>query len=100
MKKILICSLIIIMIIVATIFIILYSNPTVAILGYHDFGKDVDDSNTFILNIDKFEEQLKYLKKHHYKTLTLEEFYEYKQNKKKFPHKCVLITMDDGYQSN
>ena len=100
MKNIVIYGLIVCTIILVIVLALLYSNPTVAVLGYHDFGKDVDDSNTFVLNIGKFEEQLKYLKKHHYKTLTLDEFYEYKQNKKKFPYKCVLITMDDGYQSN
>lgn len=102
MKKFLIYGLIVLVIILVTLLVLLYSHPTVAVLGYHDFekDKDIDNSNTFILNIDKFEKQLKYLKKHHYKTLTLNEFYEYKQNKKKFPRKSVLITMDDGYQSN
>ena len=44
--------------------------------------------------------QLKYLKKHHYKTLSLDEFYNYYKGKKKIPRKSGLITMDDGYQSN
>ena len=62
MKKVLIYGLIVLVIILVAVLVLLYSNPTVAVLGYHDFGKDVDDSNTFILNIEKFEEQLKYLK--------------------------------------
>ena len=100
MKKVILYSLIVVVILIIVMIGMLYSKATVAVLGYHDFAKDADDLNTFVLNIDKFEEQLKYLQKHHYRTLTLDEFYAYKQNHKKFPRKCVLITMDDGYQSN
>ena len=50
--------------------------------------------------INEFEEQLKYLKKHNYTTLSLDEFYAYYKGKQKIPRKSVLITMDDGYQSN
>lgn len=99
MKKALILVLTVLIISIVAM-IILYSKPTVAVLGYHGFTTKTDDPNTFLLNVDEFEKQLKYLKKHHYKTLTLDEFYNYKQNKKKFPRKSVLITMDDGYQSN
>ena len=62
MKNIVIYGLIVCTIILVIVLALLYSNPTVAVLGYHDFGKDVDDSNTFVLNIGKFDEQLKYLK--------------------------------------
>lgn len=74
--------------------------PPVAVLGYHAFTEEKNPSDSFMMNIDKFEEQLKYLKKHHYHTLTLQELYEYKQGKITIPAKSVLITMDDGYQSN
>ena len=52
------------------------------------------------MDISIFEEQLKYLKKHNYKTLTLEEFECFHKGECKIPRKSVLITMDDGYQSN
>ncbi len=74
--------------------------PTVAVLGYHGFTKDKESSDNLIMNIDNFEKQLQYLKLNHYHTLTLKELYEYKENKRMIPIKSVLITMDDGYQSN
>lgn len=85
--------------------IYVYRHQTVAVLGYHSFikhdervKKNVQDN--LIMDIEKFEEQLKYLKKHHYKTLTLNEFACYHNKTCKIPRKSVLITMDDGYQSN
>jgi len=85
--------------------IILYHEQKVAVLGYHSFAtketiEKMEIKDNLIMDIENFEEQLKYLKKHHYKTLTPDEFYCFKQGKCKIPRKSVLITMDDGYQSN
>lgn len=82
----------------------LYSEQKVTILGYHSFYKDkkeLTDGKTDVINdIAKFEEQIKYLSDHNYKSLTMDEFYCWKKNKCKQPRKSVLITMDDGYLSN
>lgn len=79
--------------------IVVYNQgKTIPVLGYHAFSRE-KEQDMFILPIDAFEKQLYFLKSHHYKTLTLKEFEMYKK-KKKFPRKSVLITMDDGYQSN
>lgn len=77
----------------------LYKDEKVAVLGYHSFSENVEE-DMFIMPISEFEEQLKYLKGHNYTTLSLDEFYDYYKGKKKIPRKTVLITMDDGYQSN
>lgn len=76
-----------------------YKDQKVAVLGYHSFSKNKEE-DMFIMPINEFEEQLKYLKRHHYKTLSLDEFYDFYKGKKEIPRKSVLITMDDGYQSN
>lgn len=94
---------IIILIIISLLFI--YKNQTIAVLGYHTFIKkeartEENMYDNMTLDIEKFEEQLKYLKNHKYKTLTLDEFYCFHQKTCKIPRKSVLITMDDGYQSN
>lgn len=44
-----------------------------------------------------FEKQIAYLSKHHYKSLTLSEMIEQKEN---LPRKTVVITFDDGYKDN
>ncbi len=85
--------------------LILYHDQRVAVLGYHAFAtpSELDsreEVDNLIMNVEHFEDQLKYLKKHHYKTLSLEEFYCFMKGTCKIPRKSVLITMDDGYQSN
>lgn len=104
LKKVLI--IIIILILTIIIFLgIIYAKQTVSILGYHAFINAEDRyknnvTDNLIMDIEKFEEQMKYLHDHNYKTLTLDEFYCFHQGKCKIPRKSVLITMDDGYQSN
>ena len=100
-----ICSVIIIIVPLIVVQAIIYKDQSVAILGYHSFiesDKRIEQNITdnMIMDIEIFEEQLKYLKKHNYKTLTLEEFNCFHQGNCKIPRKSVLITMDDGYQSN
>lgn len=99
MKK----TIIIIVIILTVIFILFFlycRYPSVAILGYHNFTENNESTDDLTIPINQFEEQLQYLKENHYYTLSLDELYQYKQGKKKIPIKSVLITMDDGYQSN
>ena len=71
----------------------------VAVLNYHFFYGDNDYkscSGWNCLHIDKFEEQVKYLKENNYKTLTMEEFRDYMYGKIEIPKNSVLITIDDG----
>lgn len=96
MKKVIIVSLIVILICIS---ISIITKPKIAILGYHSFT-DSKSSNEFIMPIDHFEEQLKYLKTHHYHTITPDELYLLLTKKKSIPRKTVMITFDDGYQSN
>lgn len=56
--------------------------------------------NDMVVEIEKFQKQLKILKKLGYETLTLDEFSCWKNKKCDKPHKSVLITFDDGWQGN
>ncbi len=102
MKKIIISIILTVFVLGIVGILILYKDQKVAVLGYHGFalGKENQEGNEMLMDVEKFEEQLKYLKDNGYKTLTLEEFYEWKNNGYKIPRKSVLITMDDGYLSN
>ena len=71
----------------------------VAVLGYHSFTNGNSDSD-MVINKDKFENQLKFLKKHNFKSLTLDEMNCYMEKKCKIKKNTVLITMDDGYLDN
>ena len=85
--------------------IYIYCNPTVSVLCYHNIAtmdekKLFPEEQDWTITVDNFKEHLEYFKKHDYKTLTMNEFIEWKQGKKKLPYKSVLITFDDGFLSN
>lgn len=82
---------------------IYYKNEKqVAILGYHGvLPQKINTSDSrLIVNQEDFEKQLKYLKKHGYRSMTLDEFNCWKNKKCKKAHRSVLITFDDGYMDN
>ena len=97
-KKILIIIPVIVVAIITLIIIFPYLFPKkYAILTYHNFttGKPVDCMEK---NIDEFKKEMQYLKKHNYKTLTLDDVNCYMKGKCDLPRKSVLITFDDGWK--
>ncbi len=100
-KSILLLSLIILVFVV----LYLYKNPKIAVLCYHNIATQ-DEKNNFpdesdwTITTDNFKEQLDYLKNNNYKTLTMDEFYRWKNKELNLPYKSVLITFDDGFLSN
>ena len=78
--------LVIVGLLIAFSLLFVYKDQKVAVLGYHSFSEN-NEEDMFIMPINEFEEQLKYLKKHHYKTLSLDEFYDYYKGKKRFLEK-------------
>ncbi|CAM2862745.1 polysaccharide deacetylase family protein [Paenibacillus sediminis] len=74
--------------------------PTVRIpvLMYHDFVDNLN-SHSNVKPID-FEKQLKYLKDCGYQTISDRDLTLYFEGKKNLPSKPIMITIDDGYQSN
>ena len=69
-----------------------------AILTYHEFTTGKVENN-MQKNIDEFDREMKYLKRHHYKTLTLKDVDCYMNHKCDLPRKSVLITFDDGWKN-
>ncbi len=75
----------------------------ISVLMYHYFyddtkGESGKDSN--YLAKSKFEEQLIYLKENNYYFPTMNEINMYLDGKIDLPEKSVVITMDDGHESN
>ena len=100
-------ALFIIEIIVIIIFVAkVYSEPKVAVLNYHNLLSTEEEQGMlpkeklWCINVENFEEEMEYLHKHKYKTLTMEEFCKWKEGKINVPFKSVLITFDDGLLSN
>lgn len=73
----------------------------VVILTYHNVVDAINDDpkTTVDISVEKFESQIKWLSKHNYKSLSMDEFYDWKEKGKKIPRKSVLITFDDGWDS-
>lgn len=61
----------------------------------HHYAEDGNLADT-IVTLEKFKEQMNYLKKNDYTVLSLKEFELYMTKEKKVPAKSVLITFDDG----
>lgn len=102
MKKLIIVFITLILIGIVGIFIYFrfIEEDKVPVLTYHSVVTTIeDDPNTTVnISVDKFESQIKWLKKHGYKSLTMDEFYEWKNGNKKIPRKSILITFDDGWK--
>ncbi|MBF0571576.1 MAG: polysaccharide deacetylase family protein [Candidatus Omnitrophica bacterium] len=82
----------------------LESLSNINILMYHGFTdeksfKGIENYHGKHLHIDKFKEQVRYLKKY-YHIIKLEEFISCLVDPKPVPSSLVVITMDDGYRSN
>lgn len=70
----------------------------IPVLMYHCIN---DESfNTMVVSKNKFNDQMKYLKDNNYKTLTMDELYNFIEKNISVPKKSVVITFDDGYVDN
>ena len=78
--------------------VMLPSGKSVPVLMYHSISYQKD--NPVRLPIEKFEEQLKYLKDNGYYTITLTDLYNYFMTNTPIPEKSVVLTFDDGYEDN
>lgn len=72
---------------------------SIPVINYHFFydpaiGEGCNEG--ICLSVQKFEEQLKYLKDNGYKTLKMEEFRKWLYGEIELPAKSVLLTVDDG----
>ena len=73
------------------------------VLVYHHLAPaelHLHRNNPMILPVETFRQQMQYLKNHNYYTPTLAEVEDYVLGRLDLPAKCVLITFDDGYESN
>lgn len=75
----------------------------VPVILYHHLLKDEENpyiNNTAVLDVDVFDEQIKYLYTQGFTTLTLYELEQFVLGEIEVPKKSVVITFDDGYSSN
>ena len=70
---------------------------TVTVLIYHRFGEDKYPTTN--IAVERFREQLEYLKNNEYTVITLQQLLQFLQREIKLPERSVVITIDDGYRS-
>lgn len=74
-------------------------DPGIPVLMYHDLVKKKVGDNVSVLEADKFADQMAYLKKNGWTTITPRQMELWVEGKVKLPKKSVMITFDDGYDS-
>lgn len=74
------------------------NDKSVPVLMYHSIG--FEKGNELRVPVEKFSEQMKFLKDNGYTTLSLDELYDFFNNNKHIPSKSIVITFDDGYADN
>jgi len=77
-------------------FLSLSLHYSVPILMYHDFGDPTYEGGLLSVSAERFEQQMAYLKKNGYTVISLDALVDGIKAGKKFPHKTVVITADDG----
>lgn len=70
------------------------------ILMYHAFGAPGETPSRFVLPIDRFEQQLQWLRDHDYNLIRLDDYLDGLQNGVPPPARSVILTLDDGYVDN
>ena len=69
---------------------------TVPILSYHRFG---EGRGRLSVSGEQFEAQMRYLRDHGYRVISLEEAAAFFRGERSVPRKSVVLTIDDGYRS-
>jgi len=72
----------------------------IPILMYHNITGLDDEGDGLNISQKRFEEQIRYLKYHGYNTIDFEEMNSYFKGEIELPANPVIITFDDGYESN
>lgn len=76
------------------------NDVVVPIIMYHSLLKDTSLLNDYTISPSLFEDDLKYLNKSGYKTITVSNLIEYVYHDTPLPEKCIILTFDDGYYNN
>lgn len=69
------------------------------ILSYHKINNDDFDPMAMNINVENFERQISYIKKHH-NPVSLEQAVILLKERRKIPEDTIVITFDDGYKDN
>lgn len=73
------------------------------IVGYHNIVSDEEKENKYadnryVLSESQFRRHMEYLYQHHYKTLSMDQIYDYYNGDLEIGENTIALTFDDGYK--
>lgn len=71
----------------------------IPIIMYHHITEHKDKAGKYTVTETELEEDLKYIKKIGYQTVTVEDLINFVEGKQQLPEKIIMITFDDGFES-
>ncbi len=78
----------------------LINDTEIPILMYHHFTEIESETSSTTVTVERFEEHMSALKDAGYNTITDDQLYRFLHFDEALPEKPIMITMDDGYESN
>lgn len=69
------------------------------IVMYHQLTKSESRAGKYVLTLEQFEKDLKYLKKNGYETVTVNQLISFVKGEGDMPEKAVMLTFDDGCET-
>ena len=75
------------------------SSKALPIVMYHQLTKNKSKSGKYVLSVEQFENDLKYLKEKGYESVTIKQLLDYSNGKDILPDKPIMITFDDGCET-
>src|SRR5437016_3630237 len=69
----------------------------VPVLVYHNIGPQA--KGRLVMAARTFKQQMRYLKAHGYRVISLDELVDYTELNRQLPRRSVVLTFDDGYKS-
>ena len=70
------------------------------VLMYHAIGDEREPAGRYLVPAPRFNDQLRWLRRHGYQTVRLDEILEHRRAHRLPPARAVAITFDDGYEDN
>lgn len=71
----------------------------VPIVMYHQLTKSESRAGKYVLTLEQFEKDLKFLKNKGYETVTVNQLLDFTKGKGSLPEKAVMLTFDDGCET-
>lgn len=69
------------------------------IVMYHQLTKSESRAGKYVLTVEQFEKDLKYLKENGYETVTVNQLLDFSQGKGEIPERALMLTFDDGCET-